>query len=720
MSSAPTDEATLSLSAAERHEIRRRLLRDLLGAALLGWSALHQLWRPGEGALSAGIAAAGALLVGLPVLWRGGLGLLQPGGVRFTDQLVALATFAALCDGQLATATLVPLVFDLGRLFEERSALGLRAAIASLQRLSARSATQISALGGGADDERRVDPAALRPGDLLRVRPGEIIATDAIVRAGASTVDQAALTGESAPEEVDLGARVFAGSLNLSGLLELEVQAPAADSALGRVARLLAAVDAARPAALRQLDRYARALLPLVLVAAAGVLVWTEDMGRAIAVLVAAAPTGLVVAGPVTFIAALTAAARRDLLIKGAGFLEALPLVDAVVFDKTGTLTTGRVSVLGLEPAPGVPLDLLLGAGAGAAFGSMHPAARALTAAAAEAGVAPWPAERWRELPGLGVEAESPAGLLRLGRAAWVGAPAGGGAAEVWVRAGERLLGRARLGDSLRPDAAETLRALRAEGIDQLHILTGDGAAEAARVADALAAAGAQVDTVEAGVLPEGKLAAIERLSAGGASVLMVGDGVNDALALAAAQVGVAFGLRRSEVVLGGADVAIQSERLVDVVALLRLSREVRRILHQNIALALIWNLGLMAAAAAGALPPLAAAALQHLGAVWVVANAARLLRAPAAAAPAAAPDLWALDGEAPAEPGARAVDRTEAAPAAAGSPGQGERGAEGGRPAVDPAAAPAPGASPAQAGAGPSAPDAAELPPDPPERVDG
>ncbi|MFM2245675.1 MAG: hypothetical protein RL071_1749, partial [Pseudomonadota bacterium] len=163
MSSAPTDEASLSLSAAERHEIRRRLLRDLLGAALLGWSALHQLWRPGEGALSAGIAAAGALLVGLPVLWRGGLGLLRPGGVRFTDQLVALATFAALCDGQLATATLVPLVFDLGRLFEERSALGLRAAIASLQRLSARSATQISTLGGGADDERRVDPAALRP-----------------------------------------------------------------------------------------------------------------------------------------------------------------------------------------------------------------------------------------------------------------------------------------------------------------------------------------------------------------------------------------------------------------------------------------------------------------------------------------------------------------------------------------------------------------------------
>lgn len=665
MSGPATDVGALSLSAAERQEIRRRLLRDLLGAALLGWSALHQLWRPGEGALSAGIAATGALLVGLPVLWRGGLALLRPGGVRFTDQLVALATFAALCDGQFATATLVPLVFDLGRLFEERSALGLRAAISSLQRLSARSATQISALGAGAADEQRVDPARLRPGDLLRVRPGEIIAADAVVRTGASTVDQAALTGESAPEEVTPGAAVFAGSLNLSGLLELEVRAPAEDSALGRVARLLAAVDAARPAALRQLDRYARALLPLVLVAAAGVLVWTEDMGRAIAVLVAAAPTGLVVAGPVTFIAALTAAARRDLLIKGAGFLEALPQVNAVVLDKTGTLTTGRMGVLALEPEGGVSVEALLGAGAGAAFGSMHPAARALSAAAEAAGVAPWPAAQWRELPGLGVEAEGVDGLLRLGRAAWVGAPAGGGGAEVWVRAGDRLLGRARLGDSLRPDAAEALRALRAEGIDHLHILTGDGAAEAARIAAALAEAGAPVDVVEAGVLPEGKLAAVERLAAGGASVLMVGDGVNDALALASAEVGVAFGLRRSEVVLGGADVAIQSERLLDVVALLRLSRDVRRILHQNIALALVWNLGLMAVAASGALPPLAAAALQHLGAVWVLANAARLLRGPTTAEPAPVGALWALDGEATAGPAEGATDPAGADPGA-------------------------------------------------------
>ncbi len=671
MSAPAADAGALSLSAAERQEIRRRLLRDLFGAALLGWSALHPLWRPGEGALSAGIAAAVALLVGVPVLWRGGLGLLRPGGVRFTDQLVALATFAALCDGQFTTATLVPLVFDLGRLFEERSALGLRAAITSLQRLSARSATQISALGAPAADERRVEPAQLRLGDLLRVRPGEIIAADAVVRTGASTVDQAALTGESAPEEVAAGAEVFAGSLNLSGLLELEVRAPAEDSALGRVARLLAAVDAARPAALRQLDRYARALLPLVLVAAAGVLVWTEDMGRAIAVLVAAAPTGLVVAGPVTFIAALTAAARRDLLIKGAGFLEALPHVNAVVLDKTGTLTTGRVSVLALEPSDGVAVDELLGAAAGAAFGSMHPAARALAAAAEDAGVAPWAAARWRELPGLGVEAEGAGGPLRLGRAAWVGAPAGGGVAEVWVRAGDRLLGRARLGDSLRADAAEALQALRAEGIDHLHILTGDGAAEAARIAAALAAAGAPVDQVEAGVLPEGKLAAVERLAAGGASVLMVGDGVNDALALASAQVGVAFGLRRSEVVLGGADVAIQSERLLDVVALLRLGREVRRVLHQNIALALVWNLGLMAVAAAGALPPLAAAALQHLGAVWVLANAARLLRRPRAAEPAAPGALWALDGEQTAadEPAEGAAERAPAALDAAPDP---------------------------------------------------
>ena len=632
-----------ALSAGERAEIRRRLLRDLVGGALLGVSALHRVVRPGEEALSSAIAAAAALLVGLPVMVRGGLGLLRPGGVRFTDQLVALATFAAFTDGQLATSTLVPLVFDLGRLFEERSALGLRAAITGLQRLSARSAAQIEALGHA--DERRVDPATLGPGALLRVRPGELVPADGWVRAGASTVDQSALTGESTPEDVHIGDRVFSGSLNVSGLIEIEVSAAAADSALGRVAQLLVAVDAARPAALRQLDRYARGLLPLVLVAAAAVLAFTEDMGRAIAVLVAAAPTGLVVAGPVSFIAALTAAARRDLLIKGAGFLEALPQIDTVVFDKTGTLTTGQIDAIAVEPVAGVSVADVLGAGAAAAFGSLHPASRAVRTAAAAAQVDPWPAHQWREVPGRGVEAASAAGTLRLGRAAWVGAPVGT-AAEVWVSVDGRPLGRVLLGDRLRVDAADTLRALRSEGVDRVLVLTGDGPAEARRITQALADAGAEIDGCEFSMLPEGKLSAVQRLTGGGARVMMVGDGVNDALALAAADVGVAFGLRRSEVVLGGADVALHSERLSDLVALLQLGRAVRSVLHQNIALALGWNAALMAAAAGGALPPLVAAAAQHLGAVWVLANAARLLRVHGAVT--SGPPLgdpWAIDG---------------------------------------------------------------------------
>ena len=647
----------LNLSGAERAEIQRRLLLDVAGASLLGVGAVHGLLRPADTALSAAIQAGAALLVGLPVVVRGLRGLLSAGGLQFTDQLVALAVLAALCDGRFATAALVPLVLDLGRLFEERSALGVRAAIAGLRRLSARSARRIPA-GSPTDDtaEESVDPEALRVGDRVRVRPGEVIPADGVVRRGSSAVDQAAVTGEARPEEITVGDAVFAGSLNLSALLEVEVSGVGGDSVLGRVAGLLSGLEAARPAALRLLDRHAQSLLPLILVTATAVLALTQDLSRAIAVLVAAAPTGLVIAGPATFIAALTAASRRDVLIKGAVFLEGLPALDTVVFDKTGTLTTGQLEVLAVEPAEGQTIDAVLSAAATCGFGSLHPASRAVVAEAERHGLRPLPAKDHRETAGLGASAEVEGGTLRLGRRSWAAAEAGPAEPQrssVCVGLNGALIGEIALGDQLRIGAPEAIVALRALGLDRVVLLTGDSRAEADRVALRLAEAGAPLDQVEAEVLPEGKLAFVQQLQAAGAKVLMVGDGINDALALSAASVGVAFGARRNEVVLGGADIAVLTESLDRLPELLALGRSLRRVLYQNIAIAVTLSLGLVAAAAAGWLPPLAAAGLQHLGALLVIANAARLLRQrPAEPADSQGWEGWADDpAEAPLTP---------------------------------------------------------------------
>lgn len=644
---------SLELSAAERSEIQRRLLLDVAGASLLGVGALHGWLRPADLPLSAAIQGAAALLVGLPVMLRGLRGLLSAGGLQFTDQLVALAVLAALCDGQFATAALVPLVLDLGRLFEERSALGVRAAIAGLRRLSARSARRVEG-----EAEQAVDPEALRVGDRVRVRPGEVIPADGQVRAGASAVDQAAVTGEARPEEIGVGDDVFAGSLNLSALLEVEVRRVGGDSVLGRVGALLSGLEAARPPALRLLDRHAQSLLPLILVTATAVLALSQDLSRAIAVLVAAAPTGLVIAGPATFIAALTAASRRDVLIKGAVFLEGLPALDTVVFDKTGTLTTGQLEVLAAQPEPGQDEATLLSAAATCGFGSLHPASRAVVAEAERRGLARWAAEGHHEVAGLGAAAATAGGALRLGRRSWAAPNAAPGAAAeprrsaVSVGLNGALLGEIALGDQLRPGAAEAIIALRALGLRRVILLTGDSRAEAARVAERLAEAGAPIDQVEAEVLPEGKLRFVQALEASGARVLMVGDGINDALALSAASVGVAFGARRNEVVLGGADIAVLTEALDRLPELLRLGRALYAVLYQNIALAVILSVSLVAAAAAGALPPLAAAALQHLGALLVIANAARLLhRPPEAPAEAALWEGWADDPNDPPPP---------------------------------------------------------------------
>ena len=634
-----------TLAADERRRISIRLGTGLAGLGLLaiGTVLLHvapDQWQVGE--LCRGLAA---LVIAIPTLISGIRGIVTGDTRRTTDQLVAIAVLAAASTGHFVTATLIPLFLEIGRLFEERSALGARAAIDGIRALAARQAIKLHG-----DQELRVDPDTLVPGDEIVVRPGERIAVDGTVLTGRAAVDASAITGESVHEDVGPGTPVFAGSIALDGMLKIQVRGTGSDTVLGRVVKLLAEVERASVPILRLFEQRAGVWLPLVLTLAATTLFFTKDLSRAITVLVVATPTALVVAGPAAMVAAMSVATRLRVLVKSSDFFERASDVDTLILDKTGTVTLGAPTVTELRPIPGVSEDELLATAVACAFGSLHPVSRAVVAAGHARGIVARPTEV-KERPGLGVLATVDGEPCVLGRRALLAESGVEATAEdddvshVMVARAGRYLGQIVLRDRPRDDAHDALSAMRALGIDRFVLLTGDRASAAREVGTALG-----MDEVIAEVLPAQKLDVIRAHQKQGRVVMMVGDGVNDAPALAGADVGVAVGAELNEVALGGADAALLGADLARLPRLIQLADTTRRILGQNVWLAFGLSLVLIAFAALGALDPVTGALAQSAAVIAVVANSARILRfrdrttlveAPAAGSPA---------GDAPAE----------------------------------------------------------------------
>ncbi|MFT4625893.1 MAG: Cd2+/Zn2+-exporting ATPase [Myxococcota bacterium] len=612
------DALASPLTGAEQRRIAWRLGANLTGAGLLGlgiglgWLA-PDLARPAEL-----LQMLAGLVVGVPVLIEGARGFAARPAHSYTDQLVALAVLASLATGDFVTATLVPLFLELGHLFEERSVAGAQAAIDGRRRR--RAPTAVRVVDGG---EERVPAEALRPGDVVRVRPGEVIPADGQVRTGHAAVDQAAITGESGFEDVAPGSTVFAGTLDVDGLLHVEVTGTGDDTVLGRVLGILQEVEASKTPALRLLEEYAAVYLPLVLALSAVVLFWSGDLSRSIAVLIVACPCSLVLAGPAAMVASMAASTRQSILVKSASFLERMGEVDTLVLDKTGTLTVGELTVDRVEPAVGDAVEVLALAGR-AAQASTHPIARAVAAAAGDLP----PVVEATELPGRGVVVHTEAGVLRLGRASWLESegltcpstehPGPG----TWIARDDVVIGYIGLRDRPRLEARQALARLTALGVTRHVLLTGDRRAVAEAVAAELGIA-----NVVAEVLPEQKLEVVRAEQAAGRTVMMVGDGVNDALALAGADVGVAIGARLSEVALGGADVALLTPDLEALPAVVELAARTRRTIAENVAIGLGFSAGMLGLAAAGIISPLAGALLHNLGAMGVVVNSTRLLR---------------------------------------------------------------------------------------------
>ncbi len=630
----------------------------LAGAALLA-AALVARFANLAIPLADGLAIAATLVAGVSVA-RAALRAVR---LRTLDMnaLMTLAAAGALATGDDLEAATAMVLFGVSLWLESYSLHRARRAVRSLVELSPTAAHRFEAGVLG-----EIEAAEIQPGDRLLVKPGERLPADGVVAEGRSWVNEAPLTGESTPVEKHPGDRVYAGSMNGDGSLVVIAERPAAESTLAHIARLVDQAQQSRSPTERFIDRFARHYTPAVIAAAVLLALapplaarWGAEwaaaqpavqwLHRGLVLLVVACPCALVISTPVTIVCALHAAARRGMLIKGGEFLERAAQIDALAFDKTGTLTRGQAEVLRVEPAPGTTAAELLATAAALERRSEHPLARAIVDAAHHAGVDVPQAGEVTALGGLGVRgriaseiffagnrqlfcqpplAEDTAPGLRESIAALHDKLAHETAATiVLVGSPRRFLGALAIADRPRDDAATAIADLQRLNISPLIMLSGDRDDVVRRVANDL-----KLDDFRAGLLPAEKLAEVRRLLELHPRLAMVGDGVNDAPALAAAWVGIAFGSQASDTALETADVVVMSPRLAAIAELIGLGRRCRVVLGQNIAAALALKAAVLLAAVVGPaeLARLWLAVAADVGAtLLVVANGMRLLAEP-------------------------------------------------------------------------------------------
>jgi heavy metal translocating P-type ATPase len=589
------------------------------------------------------------LLFTAPIQFYGGAPFIRAAlraflhGSYTMDTLVAVGSLAAFTYSSWAlstghhhtyfdTSAMIVTLILVGKVLEAR--VRIKAGEAS-QLLLARGAKEARVLHDGTEQSIPIDE--VRVGDRIVVLPGEKVPADGIVLQGSSTIDRSMLTGESVPVDVEPGSEVAGASLNGHGRLVVEVRRVGDETVLARIVRLLEETQASKAPIQRVADRVAEVFVPKVLLLAGvtyGAWAFVAHAGlemsllHATAVLVIACPCAIGLATPAAIMAGSGRAAELGVLFKSAEVFESARMIDTVLLDKTGTLTVGAVRVTELLPASGVAPDELLRVAAAAERGSEHPIAKAVLAAAAERGIDVPEADAFRAEPGAGVRAILSGQNIRVGRAEAFPDALGrdadelesAGATIFGVWADDRPLGLLAVADELKRDAVEAVAAMRSYGFE-VALVTGDRRATAEAIAGR-----AGIDRIVADVYPDQKVEEVRRLQAQGRRVAFVGDGLNDAPALAQADVGIALNTG-TDVAVAAADVTVMGADLARVVDALFLSRWTYSVIVQNLAWAFVYNAAMIPLAVFGVLTPLMASAAMAASSVSVVGNALRLRR---------------------------------------------------------------------------------------------
>jgi len=604
---------------------KRTVLFMLLSLASLILSFFHVFSLPVD------IAWVAILLCGVPIVKGAVVGLVTELDIK-ADVLVSIALVASVLIGESFAAGEVALIMTIGAYLEECTVAKAQAGMERLVRMAPTTARVVRA-----GQMSVIDAKHVQIGDILRVLAGESIAADGIILSGETSVDQSVMTGEPLPVDKAPGDEVRSGTVNCFGTFEMRAERVGEDSALQRMIRLVESADAGKAKIVRAADRWATWIVVIAL--AAAVITWlvSGEPLRAVTILVVFCPCALVLATPTAIMAGVGNASKRGILVRQGDALERLAKVRYVAFDKTGTLTYGKPAVAAVESCcPEVSGAALLKKVACAELRSEHPLGKAVVEHyVREYGAPPEEPTQFSLLAGRGVQATVAGRTLLAGneglfalreillpeplveKAARLRAE---GCTVIYVAEDGQAAGLVALSDTLRPDAAQTVRRIHETGVKTL-LLTGDAPQAAEHIARL-----AGIDRVYASCLPEDKLEVIRRLHTQGTPVCMVGDGINDAPALKAAQVGIAMGGIGSDIAIEAADIALVSDEIHQLPHLLGLSGKVMRTIHINLAISMTLNFAAIGLAIPGILNPILGALVHNAGSVAVIIHSAYLL----------------------------------------------------------------------------------------------
>ncbi|MBL8467755.1 heavy metal translocating P-type ATPase [Methyloversatilis discipulorum] len=568
-----------------------------------------------------------AVAVGLYPLVKTGLKDLFKERKIGTEIFVTIATLVAVVGGETVAGAVLMVIILIAEFIAELNTERARASIKSL----IGSVPQVALLREGGQ-ERLVQIAEVLPGQVVLVRTGEKIPVDGIVVGGGGAVNQAAITGESVPQDKAQGAQVFAGTIVESGAIDVQTEKVGGDTIFSRIIALVENAESERAPVQKLADKVASWLIPVVLIFLIGVFLMTRDVSKVVTLLIFTSPAELGLATPLVMIAAIARAARSGILIKGGLYLELLARADAVVFDKTGTLTSNKPQVVQVQSLDTAFTESdILRLAAAADRRSAHPLAKAVVQGASVRDIEVPEPQTFEQLNARGVKANIEGRLVLVGNAALlresgvtVAATSVQGAwTPVHVAVDGRFIGIIGIADTLRPGAKEAIESLKASGVKRIVMLTGDNEATAKAIAEGLA-----IDEVRAGLMPADKVEAIAQLQRQSYRVVMVGDGVNDAPALARSEVGIAMGGGGTQAALEAADVALMTDDLGKIVAARNIARRSYRTIQENlwVGVGVVHVLGITAALM-GWIGPIQAAFI-HLGPdVMVFLNSVKLLR---------------------------------------------------------------------------------------------
>lgn len=576
---------------------------------------------PNQDVIQGSIYLIGVAIIGIPVFVTAVKGFLQKDINSSMEILVSIAILVSVLDGQYILAGLIPIILTLVHFLEEKSIMGGRDAIEGLKKLQADTAIL---LVDGSEEE--VDAKTLKTGDLILVKPGMSLPIDGVVKSGISNMDQKSLTGEALPKEVKQGDTVYAGTTNIDGLLTVEVTKAYSDTSFQKIVELLESAEKMTVPETQIVDKFMTYYLPIVLVVAVLMWLFTKDISKAIAILVVSCPCGYMLVSSAPIIAALASATKRGILIKNPSFIEKLTDVNYFVFDKTGTITNGTLEAVDFHLVNAETNEELIKTAASVAHGSLHPTSKSIMTLIDD--------EDYdkdfeiTEIVGNGVKGVKGNNEIIVGNSRYIKSLGFELPEDVltegtlsWVVKNKDVLGAIIFRDVLRNDANETIEKLRTLGINTIAVLTGDNNIEAQRIM-----AEANIDVMHSELLPEQKLEKVKEAQKNHL-VAVVGDGINDSLALSEADVGIAMGAMGSDTAIQSADISLMNNSLDNLPFVIELSRKTKATIYQNIIIAFSISFVMMVLAATGLVTPLVGAFLHNIGAFIILINSGKITK---------------------------------------------------------------------------------------------